>query len=69
MQILYEAIEQVPSHGIEPEIPCIDVTGYSEAVCEQVRLDLIDIMAGRTYILRKHYHYHKEHRPCETELL
>ncbi len=70
MQVFYEAIEQLPLGSLlKPENPRIDVTDYPEDVRLQVRDALIDIMAGRTYILRKHTHQHEENQPCSVEAL
>ncbi len=70
MQVFYEAIEQLPLGSLlKPENPRIDVTDYSEDVRLRVRADLIDIMAGRTYTLRKHTHRHEENLACSVEAL
>ena len=69
MQILYEAQEINVPEGVMPEHPIIDVTDYPEDVRVQVRASLIDIMAGRTYTLQKHMHYHEENLACLVEAL
>ncbi len=70
MQVFYEAIELLPQDSrLKPENPRIDVTDYPEDVRVQVRASLIDIMAGRTYTLRKHTHRHEENQPCSVEAL
>ena len=69
MQILYEALESNVPKGVISENPLIDVTDYPEDVRLQVRASLIDIMVGRTYILRKHTHLHEENQACMVEAL
>jgi len=73
MKIYIEAEERIesiiPGEYKPGEFIRIDVTDYSEQEIQQIITQIKDIMAGKTYELRRHICRHEENRGCEIEKL
>lgn len=66
MRIYLEATENV-AEGIEGDFVRIDVTGYTETEIADIKQEIIDIMAGKSYTLQKHICGHEDNAECKVE--
>uniref|UniRef100_A0A6M3IYW8 Uncharacterized protein n=1 Tax=viral metagenome TaxID=1070528 RepID=A0A6M3IYW8_9ZZZZ len=62
-RVYLEALEVVPN-GETPEFIRVDITGKTDAEVASIKADVVAIMNGKTYLLRKHFCGHEDGLAC-----
>ena len=63
-RVYLEALEVVPN-GETPEFIRVDITGKTDAEVASIKADVVAIMNGKTYILRRHLCVHEDDQTCQ----